>query len=94
MAERIRFVRAELLEQPAKWMGVVGHTDPTIRAVSSAADAVFVVHPLRRKESLFVHPKAGIAVADPVEVLFDLYDLRLQVQADAMVRHLRGKEMR
>lgn len=69
--------------------GSVGHVDPALRRMPTSADAVFVVHPLHRRESLFARPNRGLAMADPVETLFDLHDLRLHDQADAMVRRLR-----
>jgi hypothetical protein len=47
---------------------------------------VLAVHVVARPESYF---EGGIA--DPVEVLLDLTDLRLTVQAEELIRHLRRR---
>ncbi len=82
------------LDPDARWVGVVGKVDPALRRTSRASEAILVVHPLRRRESLFVRRDRGMPLADPVETLFDLHDLRLHDQAEAMVRRLRAEKRR
>jgi hypothetical protein len=54
------------------------------------ADAVIAVHRLARADALFENNAKDLPYADPVETLLDLYELRLTVQAQAFVKHLRG----
>jgi hypothetical protein len=53
--------------------------------------AVAAVHRLMRADPLFRSGPPGLRYADPVEVLLDLYDLRLDAQAQAFVKHLRDE---
>lgn len=51
---------------------------------------VLVVHPLSRRETFFERVAAGpLAIADPVETLLDLQEMRLVPQAEELVRALR-----
>jgi len=68
--------------------------DPALQTASADDDApVFVVHPLQRPATLFAPcPGGGLPLADPVETLLDLSELRLVEQANALIEHLeRGR---
>lgn len=72
--------------------GFVERLDPALKRVDSRHEGiVLAVHPLLRAEPHFEkNPKSKIDWADPVEVLLDLYELRLIDQAEHMIRHLSG----
>jgi hypothetical protein len=59
----------------------------------SSASPLLVVHRLRRPEPRF-DGAAGVAFADPAEVLLDLHELRLVDQADEFVHALRESARR
>jgi hypothetical protein len=53
---------------------------------------VLVIHPLRRKEAFFERVNGDrLLIADPVETLLDLYEMRLASQAEDLVRALRAR---
>ncbi|MEP6468004.1 MAG: hypothetical protein ABJB05_16960 [Parafilimonas sp.] len=65
--------------------------DAGLIAVPSADPrSVAAIHRLSRAQSLFQKGPHAIPYADPVEVLLDLYELRLESQAQAFTQHLRG----
>ncbi|MHC4956384.1 MAG: hypothetical protein ACYTGZ_21290 [Planctomycetota bacterium] len=71
-------------------LGFVRRLDPALQE-ASAGDGrpVLVVHPLQRPATLFVPgPGGGLPIADPVETLLDLGELRLVEQANALIGHL------
>jgi len=74
----------------------IARIDPTLRrARGGSEDAVLVVHPLRRAEALFTESAEGaLPVADPVETLLDLHEMRLESQAREMVNALLQKRGR
>ena len=74
-------------------MGVrelLSRVDPTLQVSQDpTAEFAIVVHRLRRAESLYQPARAGdVPSADEVEVLLDLYELRLEQQAADLVERL------
>lgn len=68
----------------------VTRADPALQP--AADDPTIVIHPLYRAQPLFEpDPKGRLPIADPVETLLDLYELKLTDQADALIRHLKGR---
>jgi hypothetical protein len=56
--------------------------DPALkRVVDPLAPANLVVHAVRHADAQFIPRDGGLAWADPVECLFDLYEARLEMQA-------------
>lgn len=86
------------------WHLPVESTQPSfVRQLDSALaparsrldEPVVVVHVLRRREALFRRrPDGGIDIADPVETLLDLVELRLSDQADELIRRLSERNER
>jgi hypothetical protein len=68
----------------------VRNLDPALQE-SSADDGVpvLVVHPLGRPAALFApNPDGGLPIADPVETLLDLSEMRLVEQASALITRM------
>ncbi len=66
--------------------------DPALEQVSGATTPALVIHPLRRPALQLPGHEVqveGLPVADPVETLLDLHELRLLPQAEALVEALR-----
>lgn len=70
---------------------LLARIDPSLEKSSRLDErTVLVVHPLSRRETLFERVAAGpVAIADPVETLLDLIEMRLVSQAEDLVRALR-----
>lgn len=68
----------------------VARLDPALVPAPPGTPPLLVLHAVQRADSLFVPVDAGLPWADPVEVLLDMYELRLIEQADALVRALRS----
>lgn len=69
----------------------VEELDPVLVPAPAGASPLLVLHAVPRAESLFTSAgEGGLPIADPVEVLLDLHELRLVEQAEALVRALRG----
>lgn len=70
--------------------GFVERLDPALVPAPAGVPSLLVVHAVPRAESLFANrDEGGLPIADPVEVLLDLHELRLVEQAEALLRHLR-----
>jgi hypothetical protein len=68
----------------------VERLDPALVPAPAGAPPLLVLHALPRAESLFTEDsEGGLPIADPVEVLLDLHELRLVEQSDALLRHMR-----
>lgn len=65
-------------------MAFLSRVDPALEPTDDASGAVLVVHTLLRAEPHFESAADGLRIADPVEVLLDLYELRLQDQANEL----------
>lgn len=65
--------------------------DPALKPANREQAPLLVVHPLSRGESFFRDTGPGLPVADPVETLLDLLEMRLTEQADELVAALTGK---
>lgn len=61
--------------------------DPALETTDDETRAAVAVHSLVRRESHFRHHPELSRIADPVETLLDLYELRLDSQADAFLKH-------
>jgi DNA-binding Lrp family transcriptional regulator len=73
-------------------LGWVRRVDPALQQAPQNEPApVLVVRPLMRPEPDFTEVRdLELPIADPVETLLDLYELRLNEQAEELVRALRG----
>jgi len=71
-------------------LGFVQRLDPALRATTVDDGApVLVVHPIQRRVALSVpNPDGSLPIADPVETLLDLNELRLVEQAESLIEHL------
>ena len=70
-------------------LNFVAKLDPALeREEDPTAPASLVVHAIRRKEAYFTKNKEGLQIADPVECLLDLHELRLEAQAAALYQSL------
>jgi hypothetical protein len=69
----------------------VSKLDSALRVSPTKDDAVLALHRLVRARPMFESDDEIGAIADPVEVLLDLHELRLEAQADALVKRLRGE---
>ncbi len=66
--------------------------DPALRQVSDPLKpACLVVHAVRHADALFTPRDGGLAWADPVECLLDLYEARLDMQATQFLTALQEK---
>ncbi len=72
-------------------LAFVTSLDPALWPSTTKDGAVLAVHRLTRAEPLFETGESLWSVADPVEILLDLHELRLGAQANALVKHLRGE---
>lgn len=80
--------RIDLVVQAPVDTSFVTRADPALQPAKD--DPTIVIHPLYRAQALFEpDPKGRLPIADPVETLLDLYELKLSDQADALIRHLR-----
>ncbi len=70
---------------------LISRIDPTLQiSHDPSAEFALVIHRLRRSETLF-EPKGNPPIVDPVEVLLDLHEMRLEQQAADLVEHLLRK---
>lgn len=70
----------------------VGELDPALKRVEDPlAPATLVVHAMRQADPQFIPRDGGLAWADPVECLFDLYEARLEMQAAQFLEALERK---
>lgn len=72
----------------------IAKIDPSLRPVEPGEAGELIVHRLYRKESYFQEGKKGQIVADEVECLLDLYDARLDLQAQEFLEHLKASHGR
>lgn len=77
-------------DAPPSWWR---ETDPALESVPrSEPSVVMVAHALFRPEPRFERvPNEPLPLADPTETLLDLYELRLEAQAQHMVLRLRAR---
>lgn len=68
-------------------LGFLRHLDPGLGPLESDGTPVLVVHPLQRPATLFA-PGDRLPIADPVETLLDLSELRLVDQSNALIERL------
>jgi hypothetical protein len=67
----------------------VAKLDPALKQISDPLQpAALVVHAVRHADSLFTPRPEGLAWADPVECLLDLYEARLEPQASQFLEAL------
>lgn len=72
-------------------LSFISDLDPAIRRSAEPREkAALVIHVLRRHEAMFETRDDGMLIADPVECLLDLHDLRLNDQAEQFVKALRS----
>jgi hypothetical protein len=64
--------------------------DPGLKRVESGEIPQVVFHNISRPESLFVEGN-DLSIADEVECLLDLYEARLESQANELLEHLKGR---
>ncbi len=74
---------------PSDW---VRKLDPALRVVPPTGPSpVLVVHPVKSLRA--IEPRKGtLRMAEPVETLLDLYEMRLTDQAEHMIAHLRSEK--
>jgi hypothetical protein len=68
-------------------LGFLQRLDPGLGPLESDGTPVLVVHPIQRPATLFA-PGDRLPIADPVETLLDLSELRLIDQSDALIERL------
>ena len=68
-------------------LGFLRRLDPGLGPLKGEGSPVLVVHPLQRPAALFT-PGDRLPIADPVETLLDLSELRLDDQANALIERL------
>lgn len=68
-------------------LGFLRRLDPGLGLQTGQGSPVLVVHPLQRPVPLFT-PGDDLPIADPVETLLDLNELRLVDQANALIERL------
>ena len=69
------------------------HIDATLGPCPAGTPPLLVVHAVPRAESLFYDvEQQPLLIADPVETLLDLLELRLVEQADVLIHHLKRSE--
>ena len=71
-------------------LGFVRDLDPGLGPLEGEGTPVLVVHPLHRPAALFT-PGDVLPIADPVETLLDLSELRLVDQSNALIERLEGR---
>ena len=62
--------------------------DPALKPAGHGEPARLVIHVLRQAQVYFETTPDGTLWADPVECLLDLHEMRLESQAQEMIRHL------
>jgi len=68
-------------------LGFINRLDPALSKVDSGREAAnLVIHFIRRIEPFFVEDNNGINIADPVECLMDLHEMRLELQAKEFIK--------
>lgn len=73
-------------------LGFIEELDPALKRVNdSRQPASLVVHAVRHADALFIPRAGGLAWADPVECLFDLFEARLEMQAEQFLEALKRK---
>ncbi len=80
------------LHCPGKHMNLdfIKLLDPALKPVTDPLQpATVVVHALRHHDPLFTFRQGGLAWADPVECLLDLYEANLEMQAAQFRDHLK-----
>ncbi len=81
------------LHSPGKRMNLdfIEQLDPALKRIDDPlAPASVVVHAVSHADSLFTPRDGGLAWADPVECLFDLYEARLEMQAAQFLDFLKA----
>jgi len=68
-------------------LGFLRRLDPGLGPLDGEGTPVLLVHPLQRPAALFT-PGDQIPIADPVETLLDLSELRLVDQSNALIERL------
>lgn len=69
----------------------IENLDPALKQVSDPLQAAsLVVHAVRHADALFAPRDGGLAWADPVECLLDLYEAGLRMQASQFLEHLQS----
>jgi len=76
-----------LAAEAGSGLGFLRRLDPGLGPLEGEGAPVLVVHPLQRPAALFT-PGDGLPVADPVETLLDLSELRLVDQSNALIERL------
>ena len=79
------------LHSPGKRLNLefINHLDPALKRVEDPfAPANVVVHAVRHADPQFAPRDGGLAWADPLECLFDLYEARLDLQAGQFLEAL------
>jgi len=79
------------LHSPGKRLDLefIGRLDPALKRVEDpCAPANVVVHAVRHADPQSTPRKDGLAWADPLECLFDLYEARLDMQAGQFLEAL------
>ena len=79
------------LHSPGKRMNLdfLENLDPALKRVEDPrAPANVVVHAVHQADAQFSPRAGGLAWADPLECLFDLYDARLEMQATQFLEAL------
>jgi hypothetical protein len=67
----------------------IGKLDPALKQVEDPlTPASVVVHAVRHADAQFIPRDSGLAWADPLECLFDLYEARLDMQAGQFLEAL------
>jgi hypothetical protein len=76
-----------LQSEAAKEPDIVDQLDPALEVTKDRLEpTTLVIHAIRREVSFFEVRPQGINIADPVECLLDLHEMRLEPQAREFVR--------
>jgi hypothetical protein len=70
-------------------MAFLKQVDVALTPTDEPGNAIVVVHSLYRPVPHFTEDSRGLPIADPIEVLLDLHELRFDAQAAELRRHLR-----
>lgn len=68
---------------------IIEQIDPALVPAPDGTPPLLVLHAVPRAESAFVTRPGDLLIADPVEALLDLHELRLIDQAEQLVRAMR-----
>lgn len=68
-------------------MNFIRELDPALQEITGEGFPVLVVHPLHRPHPMY-EKTSKLPVADPVETLLDLHEMRLYEQSDDLIRRL------